>query len=223
MACSVDVDDHTYDPPIVIDMGTKRKTRGKRTDSCPPRTDRSVVFGPWSLEWLSHQHHSEAGVVSSSRKNIKKGVQPKECRTQVYGSLQKQKKVNVMLRHSVHSLKKVAGLPNKDRKTVMQILKKNVCKFQGSTNLKKAVRMISKDLTEETSSSSSNNTDWKHWVVMHGSEKVVQEDVRSIRETIGVQFNGSHNMFGVLVRKGKGKKKGTVVDEGGAGGVVEGV
>jgi len=80
----------------------------------------------------------------------------------------------------------MARLPNKDRKAVMQILKKKGHKYQGSTQLKKAVRIISKVLSEETSSSSSVNNDWKHWVVMHGIEKVVREDVRSIGESIGV-------------------------------------
>ena len=56
----------------------------------------------------------------------------------------------------------------------------------------------------------------KNWVVMHGSEKVVREDVRNIGETIGVQFNGSNNMFGVLAKRGRGKKKDVVEREGGS-------
>jgi len=85
--------------------------------------------------------------------------------------------------------------------------------------------MISKDLSEASSSSSSANiNDWKHWVVMHGSDKVVGEDLRSIGATIGVRLNESNNMFGVLERKGKGKKKESagVVGEGGGedGGIV---
>jgi hypothetical protein len=47
----------------------------------------------------------------------------------VDGSIQKRKKVDGMLRHSVHRLKKVARLPNKDRTAVIQILKKNVRKY----------------------------------------------------------------------------------------------
>jgi len=55
-------------------------------------------------------------------------------------------------------------------------------------------------------------------VVLHGSEKVVREDVRNIGETIGVQFNGCHNMFSVLAKRGKEKKKDAVEGEGGSKG-----
>ena len=46
--------------------------------------------------------------------------------------------------------------------------------------------------------------------------------MRSIGETIGVQLIGSHNMFGVLARKGKGKKTGVVEGDGNSLGAVEG-
>jgi len=151
------------------------------------------------LEWLSDQHHSEARVVSSSQKILKKEVRQKANGVRADVSIQKRKEVDGILRHSVLSLKKVARLPIK------------------------AVRMISKEVYVDTSSSNSGTNDWKHWVVMHGSEKVVREDVRSIGETIAVQLSGSHNIFGVLARKGKGKKKGFVEGEGGSVGSVEGV
>lgn len=53
------------------------KKRGRAT-SCPPRAARSVASGPWSLEWLSDQHHSEAGVVSYARKVGKKLIRSRE-------------------------------------------------------------------------------------------------------------------------------------------------
>ena len=49
------------------------------------------------------------------------------------------------------------------------------------------------------------------------------QDVRNIGDTIGVKFGECNNMFEVLARKGKGKKKGTIDGEGGSGGSVEGV
>ena len=197
------------------------KRRRTRTTSCPPWADRSVVSGPWSLEWLSDQHHSEAEVVSSSRKCLKQGARPKVSGDQADAFIQKLKKVDGILKHSVHSLKKVARLPIKDRKSVMQILKKNGRKFQGSSKLKKAVRLLSK-MSEDSSSSNSITNDWKHWVVMHGSEKVVREDVRSIGEAIGVLQSGSHNRFAVLARKGNVNNKGMVEGEGGSMGSGEG-
>ena len=60
-------------------------------------------------------------------------------------------------------------------------------------------------------------------MIVHGSEKVVMQDVRNIGDTIGVKFGECNNMFEVLARKGKGKKKGTIDGEGGSGGSVEGV
>lgn len=118
----------------------------------------------------------------------------------------------------MHSTKKVARLPIKDQTTVMQILKKSVCKYQGSSKLKKVVTMISNEVSDDTASSNSVTNDWKIWVVMHGSEKVMREDVRNIGETIGVKLNGSHNMFSVLVKRGKGKKRDVVEGEGGSRG-----
>lgn len=44
------------------------KSFGKRNNSCPPYRSRSVVSGPWSLDWLSHQNHMEASVIFSSKK-----------------------------------------------------------------------------------------------------------------------------------------------------------
>ena len=96
------------------DTAVKWSYRRSRMVSCLPQADRSVVSGPWSLELLCGQHHSEAGVVSSSRKYYRIGVRPKGRGSQVEASPQKRKKVNGVLRHSVYNLKKVARLPIKD-------------------------------------------------------------------------------------------------------------
>jgi hypothetical protein len=112
------------------------------------------------------------------------------------------------LRHSVNSLKKVARLPSKDRSTVFHILKSKARKLHGSDRLKKAVKVVSSGASDKSSSSRSVSNDWVNWVVVHGNEKVVVDDVKGIGEAIGVQFNGNnHNMFGVLSRKGRGRKE----------------
>ncbi|XP_039690367.1 uncharacterized protein [Medicago truncatula] len=217
---SVDADECPSDGGSV----TVRKLRTRRMVSCPPRADRSVVSGPWSLDWINDQHLSDVGVVSSSRKFDAKGKRLKACRNIQEDVVVKRKKVKGLLRHSVLSLKKVARLPTKDRKVVMKILKKNDRKFKGSNSIRKTARMISKDLSENSSSSSSiNNSDWKHWVVLHGSDKVVAEDVKTLGESIGVNLSGYNNRFGVLARKGMGKKKKLAFGDGGSGGAVEGV
>ncbi|KEH25500.1 DUF4283 domain protein [Medicago truncatula] len=187
-------------------------TRG-RASSCPPRLARSVASGPWSLEWLTDQYHSEAGVVSSTRKVGKKSAQSRKAGQSVFPN-KKRKLVNGVLRHSVHSLKKVVRLSSRDRAAVLQILKKKSRKLKGSDRLKKAVRSISKDLSEKELSSDSVNKEWNHWVTLHGSEKVFEDDVQGIGAVIGVQLSDK-NMFGVLERKGKGKKKKVIAGEGG--------
>lgn len=88
--------------------------------------------------------------------------------------------------------------------------------------MKKAVRSISKDLSEKDSSSDSVNLEWNHWVTLHGSEKVLEDDVIGLGAAIGVQLSDK-NMFGVLARKGKGKKKRVGEGEGAGGGLVEGL
>jgi len=47
----------------------------------------------------------------------------------------------------------------------------------------------------------------QHWLVMHGNEYVVVEDMWGVGKAIGVKFNGDPaNMFNVLSRAGRGKK-----------------
>jgi len=189
-----------------------------RTTSCPQRAAHSLESGPWSLEWISDQHHGAAGVISSSRRQVKKMVRPRNSSSHSGTVDKKRKKVDGVLRHTVYSLKKVARLPSKDRLKVLQILKKKARKRQGSARLKKAVNVVSQSNSNCSSSSGSVNNDWSHWVVMHGDEKVAVEDVWGIGKAIGVQFNGdTHNMFGLLARdgKGRGKMRSQEVVEGG--------
>lgn len=74
--------DRGYQPvPLVHNSPSLQKSVPKkrgRASSCPPRPARSIVSGPWSLEWLTDQHHSEAGVVSSARKVGKKLAQSRK-------------------------------------------------------------------------------------------------------------------------------------------------
>ncbi|GAU28487.1 hypothetical protein TSUD_294900 [Trifolium subterraneum] len=69
------------------------------------------------------------------------------------------------------------------------------------------------------SSVASVNKDWENWVVMHGDEKVVAEDVRGIGEAIRVKFNGdSANMFSVLAKGARVKEGGSCSGWGGSRG-----
>ncbi|MCI72815.1 endonuclease/exonuclease/phosphatase family protein, partial [Trifolium medium] len=67
--------------------------------------------------------------------------------------------------------------------------------------------------------SASINNDWQNWVVMHGSDKMVVEDVWGIGKAIGVKFNSDNaNRFSALVRVGKGKQASVDAARGVSGG-----
>jgi len=80
------------------------------------------------------------------------------------------------------------------------------------------VEVASYGPSDGNSSSAFVNNDWKHWVVLHGSEKVAVEDVWGVGRAIGVKFNGdTHNIFSVLSKAGKGVRASESVVMGGRG------
>lgn len=66
----------------------------KCMSSCHPEAGWSMVSGPWSLEWLSDQHHGDAGVISSSKKK-KKSVERSQDGHNYEVELSKHNKVGV--------------------------------------------------------------------------------------------------------------------------------
>ncbi|GAU28621.1 hypothetical protein TSUD_55650 [Trifolium subterraneum] len=48
--------------------------RTSRNMSCPPGVGRSILSGPWSLDWLQDLNHGDAGVIFSARKKPIAGV-----------------------------------------------------------------------------------------------------------------------------------------------------
>ncbi|MCI12400.1 hypothetical protein A2U01_0033504 [Trifolium medium] len=75
---------------------------------------------------------------------------------------QKKKKAGGLLRHSIYSLKKVARLPSKDRREVLNVLKKNVRRRRGRKGVNRSSEMFHQSLAGENSSSASVNNDWKN-------------------------------------------------------------
>jgi len=80
--------------------------RRKRTSTCPPWAGKSLVSGPWSMEWLSDQVHHNAGIVSSSIKKGKQIVVSKDAQPSNGVTIFKRKKVGGVLHHSILSLEK---------------------------------------------------------------------------------------------------------------------
>lgn len=73
-------------------------------------------------------------------------------------------------------------------------------------------------LEDGTTTSSSVNTDWQHWVVMRGNQSVTDADVRGIGKDIGLDFSDvTQNRFAVLLGEDKGVKSGAVVGKEGVG------
>ena len=94
---------------------------------------RSTMSWPWRMELLNNHNHSDARVIFSSKNRLKKVVRSKDSQNQdaVQVQVHKCTKAGGMLRHSVHSLKKVARLPSKDHLEVPMSLKKKVRKRHG--------------------------------------------------------------------------------------------
>jgi hypothetical protein len=97
------------------------------------------------------------------------------------------------------NLQKVARLPGQDRREVLKILQKEV-KKRGRRKPKTSVEVVHEGKSDFDSSQSSVNKDWEHWVVMHGDEEAVREDVRGLGEAIGIHISGDGgNMLAVAV------------------------
>ncbi|MCI72397.1 endonuclease/exonuclease/phosphatase family protein, partial [Trifolium medium] len=75
---------------------------------------------------------------------------------------------------------------------VLKVLKKNERRRRvglGATGSCGGSHHVSADVS---SSSASATNDWKHWVVMQGSDQAIVDDVREVGQAIGVQFNGDN-------------------------------
>lgn len=174
----------------------------KRTLSCPPVRDRSIHAGPWSLDWVKRKNLVDASAnISSNSSTINKsdssGVQ-KISKTKGGG----------YLRHCALSLKRIARLPDKDRKEVLRALQRAVKKRRLASDVSKS-KVISNEGSAQSNSQTSVNNDWSNWLVLHGNKKVVDEDVLGIGKTVGLKFNGDkNNMFSVLSGTGRKNQEG---------------
>lgn len=165
----------------------------KRTTSCPPIRGRSVNSGPWSLEWLkSHNGVGEGGTLISNKK-----VTINSSSTS--GPCANKKKGASYLRHTAQSMRRIARLPAKDREDVLRALKRNVKKRKGLVGDSQAHVLSKADVVKSSNSQPSVNNDWQNWLVLHGIDKVANEDVKELGKELGLKFNGDKNiMFDVL-------------------------
>ncbi|XP_045797610.1 uncharacterized protein LOC123891756 [Trifolium pratense] len=187
---------------------TNRSFFSKRTSSCPPEARRSVLSGPWSLEWLQDQNHGDAGVIFSASKRSRKALHQGPKFVKKGEQDRRRRKAGGPLRHPLHSIKKVARMPSKDRCEVLKVLKKSVRRRRGGDEVNRSCSLSRQASSGGSSSSVSVNNDWKNWVAVQGNDQMAVDDVWGIGKAIGVKFKGDNvNMFQILSRAGKGKKR----------------
>jgi hypothetical protein len=172
----------------------------QRTKSCPS-AGRSSLSGPWSLEWLDAHNSGGAGVLFSFKRRppSEGGVVGDQLKKAVRG--QPKTKAGSFLQHSLCSLKRIARLPIKDSREVLQILQKNARKRRPRGAASRSRATGSRASAEDGLSSSSVNNDWKHWVAMKVHDHAVEDDVREVGSFVGATFKGdTANMFSVRRR-----------------------
>jgi len=171
---------------------TDEKRVVKRTSSCPPGRGRSTTSGPWSLEWVS-RHRCDDTVISLKPKSkviansSSQGV-PKVTK----------KKGGGYLRHCAHNLKCIARLSNKDRKEVLRALPRTLKRRKVGSDVSKG-KVIYVEGSSIGDSHSLVNNEWENWLLLHGNNKVMSDDVCGIGKRVGIKFGGDkNNMFDVL-------------------------
>jgi len=181
------------------------KKRVKRTASCPPGRDRATSSGPWSLEWVNSRKYASSGEATKPITKASVGTSG--------GHRATKKKGGGYLRHSALNLRRIARLSDTDRRAVLRALRRTTKPRKAGSRSSKA-KDTSKVASTTSHSQTSVNNDWNNWLVLHGNDKVLAEDVCAIGRTVGLKFSGDlNNKFDVL--SGKGRK----YREGGGDGV----
>jgi hypothetical protein len=177
--------------------GVRSRPRCSRATSCPPSEDREALSGPWSWEWLRDHNHEEAGVIFSASKRVRMR-DPSRGRQKRAGNPDNNnmKAGGGVLRHPVHSIKKIARLPTKDRGEALKALGRCVRRRRAGYQANNS----------NSAASETSDNDWRNWVAVHGNDQLAMEDIQGIGQTIGVTFRGDkENMFNVLSRSGISK------------------
>jgi hypothetical protein len=80
----------------------------------------------------------------------------------------------------VHSLKKIARIPSKDRGDVLKAIRKCVRRRRGGDETNKSNSASSQAISEDSSMSRAVNNDWRNWVAVHGNDQMAVDDVWGI-------------------------------------------
>jgi len=172
----------------------------KRTASCPPGRDSATSSGPWSLEWVNSRKSVSLGAASKPKNKV-------TGRTWGVHKITK-KKGGGYLRHSALNLRCIARLSDSDRREVLRALRRTTKHRREGSGASKA-KDTSKVASSNSTSQTSMNNDWSNWLVLHGNDKVLSEDVCAIGRSVGLKFSGdSNNKFDVLSGVGRKNREG---------------
>ena len=127
-------------------------------------------------------------------------------RTRSHGALRK--KGRGSLRHCAQNLKRIARLSDEDRKQVLRALHKTHRRRKLSSGASKD-KVPSFEISSGNDSQQSVNNDWTNWLVLHGNDKVLSDDVREVGKVVGLNFKGDkNNSFDVLSGVSRKNKEG---------------
>ena len=172
----------------------------KRSASCPPGRDRATSSGPWSLEWVKSRKNASLGAASKPNNKVSVSTSGAHGVTK--------KKGGGYLRHSALTLRRFARLSDSDIRAVLRALRRNSKHRKVGSRASKA-KDTSKVASTTSTSQTSVNNDWNNWLVLHGNDKVLAEDVCAIGRSVGLKFSGdSNNKFDVLSGVGRINREG---------------
>jgi hypothetical protein len=157
--------------------------------------------GPWSLDWLNQTPIAEGGIVFSSpclndiaEKNNQNSSSPFSSKN----------KKNGAIKRSLGFMKRVARMPDVDRREIIKILKKQDRKRRARKATQRSKAAVTSMSESTKNSSSSVNKDWENWVVLKGKAREVGDDARNIGKLVGVQYKcETTNSFNLLTKEGR--------------------
>jgi hypothetical protein len=158
----------------------------------------------------NHQSSGKEGFVFSSvRKDVSNVKHVMEKVTSQNSKSYLKKKKGAPIKNSVGFMKRIARMPDNDRKQVLHILKKHKRNSKrqmevGNNNLSSAAVSTSECSKNSKNSSSSVNKDLENWLVLHGRKETVAADVRDVGKVVGLHYQcDTTNSFKLLSKEGR--------------------
>jgi len=168
--------------------------------------------GPWSLSWLKKQPAVciEADVPAAVPAENSFIFASEKIPSQPVQVNSKQKKGR-RVKHSLGFMKKIARMPDVDRKQIIHILKKhkrNVKRRgQASNDHSQSIEVTTSNSSFNSAntktSHSSVNKDLENWVMVH-DKNVLSADVRNLGKSVGLEYQcDTFNCFNLLSKEGR--------------------